>query len=102
MELSTKVYHINNGVQEQFIFKTAIVKNLDEFNILLELYKLNILDEPTMNIVIDHCKNNPHRSDLLKKVDSKLIDSINLNYMEIEQYLPVLKHHLDMLIQKEI
>jgi hypothetical protein len=100
MELSTKMFHINNGIQEQFIFKLAIVKNLDMFNVLLELYKLNIQDEPTLNIVIEHCTNNPHRGDLLKKVDSKLVDSINLNYVEIENYLPILKNHLNMLVQK--
>lgn len=100
MELSTKMFHINNGIQEQYIFKLAIVKNLDMFNVLLELYKLNIQDEPTLNIVIEHCQNNPHRGDLLKKVDSKLVDSINLNYVEIENYLPVLKNHLNMLVQK--
>jgi hypothetical protein len=99
MELSSKFFHINAGLKNQFLFKLSIVKNLDMFNVMLELFKLNVQDEVTMNIVIEHCQNNPNRKSLLKKVDNKLIDSIILTYREIENYLPILEQQLNLLIQ---
>lgn len=99
MELSSKYFHINAGIKNQFLFKLSIIKNLDMFNILLELFKLNVQDETTMNIVIEHCQDNPNRQNLLKKIDNTLIDSVILNYKDIENYLPILKNQLNTLLQ---
>lgn len=98
MELSCKMYHVNGGVQNQFIFKLSIVKNLDQFNVLLELYSLFVQDEPTLNIVIDHVSKRPNDNTLLRKIDNKLKDSIHLNYYEVESYLPILKNDLTKII----
>jgi len=94
MELSSKVYHINAGIQQQFIFKLAIVKNLNQFNMRIELYQLNVQDETTLQIVLDHVAKFCNDPTLLRKIDNKLIDSVHLNYYEIESYLPVLKADL--------
>jgi len=99
MELSCKMYHVNAGIQQQFIFKLAIVKNLNQFNMLIELYSLNVQDETTLTIVLDHVGKFPNDSTLLRKIDNKLVDSVHLNYYEIEAYLPVLKVDLTNIIQ---
>ena len=98
MELSCKFYHINGGISNQNILKLSIVKNLDQFNMLIELYSLNVQDETTLNIVVEHVAKSPTNKTLLRKIDNKLIDSIHLNYYEIESYLPVLKTDLTNII----
>jgi len=96
--LATKLYHVNAGLANQFIFNFSIIREYDQFLILLELYKLRIQDEFTLNIVLKHCTENPNRLSLLDKVDNQLQDSLKLSYYETEQYLPTLnqqKHYVN-------
>src|SRR6056297_414015 len=88
--LASKLYHINAGLANQFIFNFSIIREYDQFLILLELYKLRIQDEFTLNIVVKHCTENPSRLSLLDKVDNQLQDSLKISYYEAEQYLPTL------------
>jgi len=89
--LASKLYHIDAGTTNQYIFNFSIIREFDQFLTLLELYKLRVQDEFTLNIVIKHCTENPNRLSLLTKVDNQLQDSLKLSYYDVEKYLPVLK-----------
>lgn len=95
MQLSSKIYHVNAGLTNQYLFSFSIIREFDQFLVLLELFKLRIQDEPTLGIVIKHCTENPNRKSILTKVDNQLQDSLKLDYYQIENYLPELKSQVD-------
>jgi len=95
MQLSNKLYHINAGLSNQFIFMFSIIRDFDQFILLLELYKLRIQDEPTIQIVVEHCTKYPNRKSILNKVDNQLQDSLKLDYYQVETFLPDLQNKLE-------
>src|SRR6056297_2392314 len=95
MYLSSKNYHVNAGISNQYLFMFSIIREFDQFLILLELFKLRIQDEPSIQIVIDHCTKFPNRRSILNKVDNQLQDSLKLDYYQVENYLPDLKYKSD-------
>lgn len=88
--LSSKLYHVNAGMTNQYIFSFSLIREFDQFLILLELYKLRIQDDFTLDIVVKHCNDYPNRKTLLDKVDNQLVDSLKISYYEVENYLPTL------------
>ena len=100
MQLSSKIYHVNAGLTNQFLFMFSIVREFDQFIVLLELFKLRIQDEPTLEIVIKHCNENPNRRSILNKVDNQLQDSMKLDYYQVENYLPQLEDHYRIINEK--
>ena len=100
MQLSSKIYHVNAGLTNQFLFMFSIVREFDQFIVLLELFKLRIQDEPTLEIVIKHCNENPNRRSILNKVDNQLQDSMKLDYYQVENYLPQLEDHYQIINEK--
>jgi len=94
----SKYIYINAG-QTQAILKFKISRTVQEFIITFELYHLHIKQnqQDIYNLIEQQCQTINANNQVLEKFNNDLISSINLNYYDVEQQLPVLKFQIESL-----
>lgn len=100
MLFSSKLYYVPVGLKNDKILTVNLSREFDKFLLVLELYKINNITEEIVNLIIEHCKKNPERNSLLKKIDCSLVDNYKLDYYEVEEYLNTLEKRIEKINSK--
>ena len=97
LNIVPQLFFIDHPPHFQGVFKFELVKDFDKFLVNLSLYKFKTEDPKLINALKNQCHENPHRREILTKIDSELKGECSLDYYEVETYLRVLNKMLSTL-----